>query len=71
MTGRKTKSWETYMFEYTDIKNTDRAKHKGSGNQIRRDQLDEFVGRQLKDWKDDNFLIMNMIGTMNRFSQIF
>lgn len=43
MTGRRAKNWGTYIFEYSDIKNTAGAKHKGCGNRIKCEDLDEAV----------------------------
>lgn len=43
LTGRRTKNWGTYVFEYTDVKNTAGAKNKGCGNRVKCEDLDEFV----------------------------
>lgn len=43
MVGRKSKNWGKYVFEYSDIKNTAGAKHKGCGNRIACEKLDSFV----------------------------
>ncbi|MBL4951318.1 recombinase family protein [Neobacillus sp. YIM B02564] len=43
MTGRRAKNWGTYIFEYSDVKNTAGAKHKGCGNRIKCEDLDEAV----------------------------
>ncbi|MGO4887317.1 recombinase family protein [Anaerobacillus sp. MEB173] len=50
MTGRKSKNWGTYVFEYTDVKNTAGAKHKGCGNRIKCEELDEMVWETIKEW---------------------
>ncbi|OIJ22006.1 recombinase family protein [Anaerobacillus alkalidiazotrophicus] len=50
MTGRKQKNWGTYVFEYTDVKNTAGAKHKGCGNHIRCEELDIVVWEKIKGW---------------------
>ncbi|WP_419872351.1 hypothetical protein [Candidatus Pristimantibacillus sp. PTI5] len=43
MVGRKSKNWGTYVFEYSDVKNTAGAKHKGCGNRSKCEMLDSFV----------------------------
>lgn len=43
MVGRKSKNWGKYVFEYSDVKNTAGAKHKGCGNRIACEKLDSFV----------------------------
>lgn len=50
MTGRKTKSWGTYILEYTDVKNTAGAKHKGCGNHLKCEELDEKVWETIQQW---------------------
>lgn len=50
MTGRKQKNWGIYVFEYSDIKNTAGAKHKGCGNKFKCEQLDEIIWEKVKDW---------------------
>lgn len=43
MTGRKSKNWGKYIFEYTDTKNTAGAKYRGCGSKIKCEDLDSFV----------------------------
>lgn len=43
MTGRRAKNWGTYVFEYSDAKNTAGAKHKGCGNRVKCEDLDAYV----------------------------
>jgi site-specific DNA recombinase len=43
MTGRRSKNWGTYIFEYSDQKNTAGAKNRGCGNKIKCEDLDAFV----------------------------
>lgn len=50
MTGRKSKNWGTNIFEYTDIKNTAGAKHKGCGNHLKCIELDELVWEKIQQW---------------------
>lgn len=49
-TGRKSKNWGTYVFEYTDVKNTAGAKHNGCGNRIKCEELDELVWETIRNW---------------------
>ncbi|MFC4022714.1 recombinase family protein [Oceanobacillus longus] len=46
MTGRNAKNWDTYVFEYSDVKNTAGAKHKGCGNRVKCEILDDAVWEQ-------------------------
>jgi site-specific DNA recombinase len=50
MTGRKAKNWGTYVFQYTDIKNTAGAKHKGCGNKVNCEDLDNQVWATVHTW---------------------
>lgn len=43
LTGRRTKNWGKYVFEYSDIKNTAGAKNRGCGNRVKCEELDEYV----------------------------
>ncbi|WP_243549955.1 recombinase family protein [Priestia megaterium] len=43
MTGRRSKNWGTYIFEYSDVKSTAGSKHCGCGNRIKCKDLDTFV----------------------------
>lgn len=43
MTGRYAKNWGKYYREYTDLKNTAGAKHRGCGMTVRADVLEEEV----------------------------
>lgn len=43
MTGRRTKNWGTYIFMYSDEKNTAGAKYEGCGNRVKCEDLDKFV----------------------------
>lgn len=46
MTGRKAKNWDTFVFEYSDVKNTAGAKNRGCGNRVKCEELDAFVWGQ-------------------------
>jgi site-specific DNA recombinase len=50
MVGRRTKNWGTYIFLYSDIKNTAGAKNKGCGNKIKCSKLDKEVLEDLLEW---------------------
>ncbi|MFS1513679.1 recombinase family protein [Chengkuizengella sp. SCS-71B] len=43
ITGRRSKNWGKYVFEYTDIKNTAGAKNRGCGNRLKCDEIDNYV----------------------------
>lgn len=43
MTGRRSKNWGTYIFEYSDVKSTAGSKHHGCGTRIKCEDLDAFV----------------------------
>ncbi|QGG48953.1 recombinase family protein [Heliorestis convoluta] len=53
MSGRKAKNWDSYVFEYYDVKSTAGAKNKGCGLKIRCEQLDNFVWRAFREMLDD------------------
>jgi site-specific DNA recombinase len=50
MTGRRSKHWGTYIFEYIDLKNTAGAKHKGCGNRIKCKELDQQIWDRIQTW---------------------
>ncbi|WLR61775.1 recombinase family protein [Guptibacillus hwajinpoensis] len=50
MTGRRQKNWGTYVFEYSDVKNTAGAKHKGCGFRIKCEELDQVIWNTIKEW---------------------
>lgn len=50
MTGRKSKCWGKEVFEYTDIKNTAGAKHKGCGTRLKCSELDGMVWKTIQEW---------------------
>ncbi|MGG4035867.1 recombinase family protein [Paenibacillus cisolokensis] len=50
MTGRKSKNWGKYVYEYSDVKNTSGAKNKGCGNRIKCETLDEEVWNYVLDF---------------------
>lgn len=50
MTGRRANNWGTKVFQYTDIKNTAGAKHRGCGRTIRCDVLDDQVWENILNW---------------------
>ncbi|KAF0994418.1 DNA-invertase hin [Geobacillus sp. TFV-3] len=47
MTGRYAKNWGKYYREYTDIKNTAGAKHRGCGMNVRADEIENVVWAHL------------------------
>ncbi|MEW5320703.1 recombinase family protein [Geobacillus thermoleovorans] len=49
MTGRYAKNWGKYYREYTDIKNTAGAKHRGCGMTVRADEIEKVVWSHLMD----------------------
>ncbi|MEK4233224.1 recombinase family protein [Anoxybacillus sp. FSL W8-0703] len=49
MTGRYAKNWGKYFREYTDIKNTAGAKHRGCGMVVRADEIEHEVWTYLLD----------------------
>lgn len=50
MTGRKSKNWGTYVFEYSDIKGTSGAKFKGCGMRVSCEVLDNIVWERVHNW---------------------
>ncbi|MEK8128343.1 recombinase family protein [Paenibacillus filicis] len=50
MTGRKSKNWGKYVFEYTDIKNTAGYAQRGCGNRVKCEDIDVFVWDQVSAW---------------------
>lgn len=50
MTGRKSKNWGKYIFEYSDLKNTAGAKNKGCGKRVKVEELDEIVWNTVVSW---------------------
>lgn len=50
LTGRRSKNWGKYVYEYIDIKSTAGAKNQGCGMRIRVEELDEQVWEKVKDW---------------------
>lgn len=50
MTGRKGKNWGKYIFEYSDVKNTAGAKHKGCGMKIKCEDIDSQVWEAVHNW---------------------
>ncbi|MDD2234360.1 MAG: recombinase family protein [Desulfitobacteriaceae bacterium] len=50
MTGRRTKNWGKYVYQYTDLKNTAGAKSKGCGKKITAEQLETMVWEQVLGW---------------------
>jgi site-specific DNA recombinase len=48
MTGRRSKKWGKYVYEYTDLKNTAGARHKGCGLHIKCEELDNIVWEAFK-----------------------
>lgn len=61
MTGRNSKNWGTYVLEYTDVKNTAGAKHKGCGIRLKCEELDEMVWETIKDWLNNPAEIAKVI----------
>ncbi|WP_047758094.1 recombinase family protein [Geobacillus sp. ZGt-1] len=47
MTGRYAKNWGKYYREYTDVKNTAGAKHRGCGMTVRADEIENVVWAHL------------------------
>lgn len=50
MTGRKSKNWGKYVYEYTDVKNLAGAKNKGCGHKVKCSDLDEAVWNTILNW---------------------
>jgi site-specific DNA recombinase len=50
MTGRKSKNWGKYVYEYTCIKNTAGAKNSGCGHRVKCSELDEHVWNHIHQW---------------------
>lgn len=50
MTGRKSKNWGKYVFEYTDVKNSAGAKERGCGRKIACSKIDDLVWDKIHTW---------------------
>lgn len=50
MTGRKSKNWGKYVFEYVDMKNTAGTKNKGCGMRMKCETLDNIVWERVFEW---------------------
>jgi site-specific DNA recombinase len=50
MTGRRQKNWGKYVYEYSDIKNTAGAKHRGCGMRVKVEELDQEVWETVVSW---------------------
>lgn len=50
MTGRNSKNWGKYVFEYVDYKNTAGAKNRGCGKRVKVLILDEIVWNTMVSW---------------------
>lgn len=50
LTGRRSKNWGKYVYEYIDIKSTAGAKNQGCGMRVRVEELDEQVWKKIKEW---------------------
>ncbi|WP_027416189.1 recombinase family protein [Aneurinibacillus terranovensis] len=50
MTGRRSKNWGKYEFEYTDMKNTAGAKQKGCGRKVKAQNIEAEVWETIRSW---------------------
>jgi len=50
LTGRRQKNWGRYELVYSDQKNTAGAKHRGCGNTLSCEYLDELIWSTIKEW---------------------
>lgn len=50
MTGRRHKNWGKYVLEYTDVKGTAGAKHRGCGRRVKCKEVDAFVWEKILAW---------------------
>jgi site-specific DNA recombinase len=50
MTGRKARNWGKDTLEYTDIKNTAGARHKGCGHRLNQEKMDQAVWDCISSW---------------------
>jgi len=50
MTGRRAKNWGRFVYEYTCVKNTAGAKHKGCGHRLICEDLDGQIWQQMQTW---------------------
>ena len=50
MTGRRAKNWGRFVYEYTCVKNTAGAKHKGCGHRLICEDLDGQIWQQMQAW---------------------
>lgn len=53
MTGRRSKNWGKYVYEYTDQKNTAGTQNRGCGCKIKTESLDEEIWTTVKTWLDN------------------
>jgi site-specific DNA recombinase len=53
MTGRKSKNWGKYVYEYTDLKNTAGAKNPGCGIKMKAEDIDGYVWDTVQSWLND------------------